>query len=98
MTNHYEYLQEMCDRFPQLFGVECSVFDNKVRVKMTDGKGLSIIYKEMTVEGVFENKAQVEDIKSRCAYDIICHLCLKSHADIKEKMRTAVINQSAQLN
>lgn len=98
MTNHFYYLQEMCNRFPQLFGVECNVFDDKVRVKMTDGKGLSIIYKEMTVEGKFENKEQVEDIKSRCAYDIICHLCLQAHADIKTRMRAAVTDKASILN
>ncbi len=96
--NHYDYLQEMCNRFPTLFGLECTVYQNMIIVKMTDGKGTAIIEKEMHTEGIWETKAEIDEIKSQCAYDIICSLCLAAFSNIKKSMANSILKQQAHLN
>lgn len=94
----YEYLQTIVSRFPSLMGLAFDVFSNKVKVIITDGKGHTILSKEMTVEGVFENEPQVEDIKNQCAFDLVCHLCLLSHGNIKNELIHSKEKQKTSLN
>lgn len=94
----YAYLQKICERFPDLFGLKTVVFQDKIIVKMTDGKDLSIIEKEIQVDGAFNSKQQIEDLKNDCAFDIICSLCLASFSNIKRSMSAAIERRSSTLN
>lgn len=94
----YQYLQKICDRFPDLFGLKTVVFQDKIIVRMTDGKDFPIIEKEIQVDGTFNSKQQIEDLKNDCAFDIISSLCLGAFSNIKKAMSAAIVRKQADLN
>lgn len=94
----YQYLQKICDRFPGLFGLKTVIFQDKIIVKMTDGKDNSIIEKEIQVDGTFNSKQQIEDLKNNCAFDIISSLCLGAFSNIKKAMSVAIEQRKSGLN
>lgn len=95
--NHYQYLQNLLDRFPNLFSLQTETYANELTVKVLNEKGAMIIEKKVVVEDdISEDQEMI--IKDNCAYDILSSMFLMSAATIRDKMKQNSYHEATKLN
>ncbi len=92
--NHYQWLQQICDRFPDLFSLEHEVFPHKVSVRLKDNDGLVVLHKEIECSTM----DIVEDLKNQIAYDMICSMFIQAFSAAKRFMQPQLDKIKAQKN
>jgi len=92
--DHYQYLQQICERFPQLFKLDHEVFPNKISVRLKDNDGLVVLHKDVP----YTEGDDVEALKDQVAYDIICSMFIQAFSAAKRFMQPQLDKVNAQKN